>query len=542
MRTNDGNSRRRRAPVDADRAARQDGAAPSGSLRHDSFDPSAYGRQSASSYSRYSRDAYGRGSHAGDGLDEAGSPSRGAAGYGRDAAASRYGRSAAREGYAREHKKRSRRRKIVIGILVGVLAVALVAVATVLLFYRGVAENLKEGLDPALDNVLVETDLANEPFYMLLLGTDGSAEREASADFAGDPTRTDTIILLRVDAPAKTATLVSLPRDTMIELEGYGTNKLNAAYAYGGASLAVETVSQLAGVPISHYAQINFDGFRDIVNALGGIEVDVPMTIDDADAGGHLDAGLQTLNGDQALILCRARHAYDEVGPGDLYRAANQRLVLTAIAKKILSSDLVTIASSVNAISQYVTTDLDPLDIVGLAQALQGMDTSTSIFSATLPTTSEYINDLWYEVVDEDAWDEMMARVEEGLAPTEESLIDENTGTVLAAAGDGAAGGAGAVVGGDVVVRNGNGVAGAAAEAEDLAEDAGYTVVDTGNAESFDYEQTLVIYDDAAAAARAQTLADALGVGVVQQNDGSYLFEGDFLVVLGADWEERATS
>ena len=138
----------------------------------------------------------------------------------------------------------------------------------------------------------------------------------------------------------KKATLVSIHRDTLVDMGEYGQNKLNAAHAIGGAALTVKTVSKLAGVPISHYAEINFDGFKDIVDALGGVEVDVPMEIDDEDAGGHLDAGLQTLSGDQALILCRSRHAYDEYGDGDSYRAANQRLVLSAIAKKILSADV----------------------------------------------------------------------------------------------------------------------------------------------------------------------------------------------------------
>ena len=77
----------------------------------------------------------------------------------------------------------------------------------------------------------------------------------------------------------------------MVDMGEYGVNKLNAAHVFGGPALSVQTVSKLAGVDISHYAEINFDGFRDIVDALGGIEVDVPMTIDDEDAGGHLDAG-----------------------------------------------------------------------------------------------------------------------------------------------------------------------------------------------------------------------------------------------------------
>ena len=86
-----------------------------------------------------------------------------------------------------------------------------------------------------------------------------------------------------------------------MNIEGYGPNKLNASAAFGGAPLVVSTVSTFAGVPISHYASIDFDGFKDVVDALGGIEVDVPMEIDDADAGGHVDAGLQTLNGAQRV-------------------------------------------------------------------------------------------------------------------------------------------------------------------------------------------------------------------------------------------------
>ena len=141
------------------------------------------------------------------------------------------------------------------------------------------------------------------------MGTDGSDDREASEEFAGDQFRSDSIMLTRIDPVNKKVTLVSLHRDTLVDMGEYGQNKLNAAHAIGGAAMSVKTVSELAGVPISHYAEINFDGFKDIVDALGGVEVDVPMTIDDADAGGHLDEGLQTLNGDQALILCRSRHA-----------------------------------------------------------------------------------------------------------------------------------------------------------------------------------------------------------------------------------------
>ena len=91
----------------------------------------------------------------------------------------------------------------------------------------------------------METDLANEPFYILLMGTDGSNDREASAEFAGDQFRSDSIILARIDPVDKKATLVSIHRDTLVDMGEYGQNKLNAAHAIGGAALTVKTVSKL---------------------------------------------------------------------------------------------------------------------------------------------------------------------------------------------------------------------------------------------------------------------------------------------------------
>ena len=134
------------------------------------------------------------------------------------------------------------------------------------------------------------------------------------------------------------------------------------------------------------------------------------MEINDEDAGGHLDAGLQTLNGDQALILCRARHAYDAYGDGDRYRAANQRLVLSAVAKKILSSDPITMANTIQALSKYITTDFNVTDIVSLASSMKGLNTDTGIYSAMEPTTSKLVNGTWYEYVNEKEWQTMMQR------------------------------------------------------------------------------------------------------------------------------------
>lgn len=446
-------------------------------------------------------------------------------------------RRLSRAEYEYTRRRRHRHRSLVV-VLAVVAALVLGGAGAAFAYYTTLSGNLHDGVTQDLRDALVETDLANEPFYILLMGTDGSNDRAASEEYAGDQFRSDSIILTRIDPVNKKVTMVSLHRDTLVDMGEYGQNKLNAAHAIGGPALTVEMVSKLAGVPISHYAEINFDGFKDIVDALGGVEVDVPMTIDDADAGGHLDAGLQNLSGDQALILCRSRHAYDEYGDGDSYRAANQRLVLSAIAKKILAADVATMAGTVQALSQYVTTDLEITDIIGLAQTMQGLDPSTDIYSAMEPTTSKYVNDIWYEINNVEEWKKMMRRVEQGLPPTEEDIVDEGSGTILATTGSGEVqkgSGTASKQANTVSVRNGNGVAGAGSVAAERIEALGYTV-DSDNADSFDYAQTLVVYNDASQADDAQKIANALEVGTLVLNDGSYSFDSGFLVVLGADF------
>lgn len=441
--------------------------------------------------------------------------------------------------YADQVNPKHRRNRIVKRVAIA-LAALLTCVGAAAAIYIGVINgNLSSGLDSGLNSVLVQTNLTKEPFYMVLLGTDESIQRETDSTTDGTY-RTDTIILARIDPVNKKVTLISMPRDSYVSMGSYGEHKLNAAYAYGGAELAVTTISDLADVDISHFALVDMDGVVEIVDALGGIEVEVPMEIDDDMAGGHLDAGLQTLNGEQALILARSRHAYDDYGNGDTYRAANQRLVISAIVKKLLASDPATIASTVTALSECVQTDLSVSDIVGLAQAMKGLDSSIDIYSATMPTTSAYVDGLWIEQVNTSEWKTMMERVDAGLSPTETSEIDSATGVVLSSAGDGAAEEASAAAeskDGNIVVRNGSGYEGLGSEVASTLTSAGYTVSSTGNADNFNYKNTVVLYNDSTRASQAKAIAQTIGHNAsAQVNDGSYSITGDFLVIVGSNY------
>lgn len=449
--------------------------------------------------------------------------------------ADRYNSSEQRSQYKARAKRTRTKRRIVMGVA-GVL-VAVVAVFAVIGggFMMRVSANLNQGLDD-MGGSLSGT-MPGQPFYMLMVGTDESAAREASGNYGG-VYRTDSMIVARVDAGAKTVSMISIPRDTMVDLgDEYGVQKINAAHALGGDALTVKAVSQLTGLPISHYAQINFDGFKDVVDALGGIEVKVPIEIDDPQAGGHLDAGKQLLNGKQALILCRSRHSYDGVGSGDLYRAANQRLVLSAIVKKMMKSDVFTMASTVDAVSSYIATDLSAMDLMGLMLGFKGFDTATGMFTAQFPTESQYIDDLWYEVTMDADWASMRSRLDQGLPPVEGSVIDEATGTVMATSGDEAAQqAANASYSGAVSVRNGTDVEGLASSAASVVSGLGFTV-NTGNANDT-FDTTTIVYQSDSDAAGAKAIKKALGVGTVTKNDGDYLMDTPILVIVGGDYSK----
>lgn len=267
-----------------------------------------------------------------------------------------------------------------------------------------------------------------QPFYMLLVGTDKSEERVEDGS-TGGTFRTDSIILARVDPIAAKLTLVSIQRDTLVDLGGsYGQQKINAAYTYGGAPLLISAVSDLAGVKISHYAEIDFDSFTSVVDTLGGIDVNVPIDIDDDLADVHLSAGEQTIDGADALGLCRARHAYDQYGSGDYYRTSNQRMVLGAILKKALSGNPLLLFAVLNTASESVSTDLTGIELMLLGARFVGFDMSKNLYSGLEPTSGVYEGGVWYEKVNEDAWKTMMSRVDQGLAPYADESEDPTAG------------------------------------------------------------------------------------------------------------------
>lgn len=266
----------------------------------------------------------------------------------------------------------------------------------------GEADDLKAALQP------VAGDAKEQPFYLLVLGSDAREGDTAS--------RSDVIILTRIDPADGKVTMVSIPRDTMIDLEGHGRQKINAAYAYGGAAGAVKAVSKFSGVPISHYAEIHFEELESLVDSLGGVWVDVPVTNDEtgsSNTGARIEAGEQLLDGRTALAFARERYGYLR---GDFQRADNQRILAEAIVKKVLGVSPLDLPGTVQQLASCVSTDYGLADIVGLAQTFQAADALT-FYSALVPSSTMTIDEVSYVVTEYPGWTEMMKRVDAGEDP-----------------------------------------------------------------------------------------------------------------------------
>ncbi|WP_240197290.1 LCP family protein [Nonomuraea lactucae] len=219
--------------------------------------------------------------------------------------------------------------------IVAALLVLLLVTAVGLFFW---IDSRLAGIDGVLDDY--EGRPADTPgTNWLLVGSDSrkglsAAQRRKLATGRSAGQRTDSMMLLHIPEGGDKPTLVSLPRDSAVTIPGKGRNKLNAAYAIGGPKLLVQTVETVTGVHVDNYMEIGFAGFVGIVDAVGGVEIDVRAAVDDPKAGLNLKKGRQVLNGGQALGYVRTRKGG---ALPDFERTKRQRQFLGAVVKKAAS-------------------------------------------------------------------------------------------------------------------------------------------------------------------------------------------------------------
>jgi LCP family protein required for cell wall assembly len=268
-------------------------------------------------------------------------------------------------------------RRVILFSLLGLVVLFIVwAVASWFSFSSGVSSANKR-LDPRTRAQLADQSglLLSHPTNLLVLGTDNAPIAQRSGD-----RHSDSIMLVRADPKHHRIAYLSIPRDMVVSIPGVGTSKINAAMQSGGPSLAIRTVHTLTGLPINHVIVVNFSDFKDLIDALGGVTIDVPKKIlsDRFDCpytaakcaqwqGWRFAKGTQHMNGERALIYSRVRVNRLDPAETDFTRQARQQAVTQAVLSKFTSvGTLVGAPFHADSWVKPITTDLSASQLIQL--------------------------------------------------------------------------------------------------------------------------------------------------------------------------------
>ena len=230
----------------------------------------------------------------------------------------------------------------------------------------------------------------NKSINILLLGVD---ERE------GDKGRSDTMILMSLNPKTNAMTMLSIPRDTYVNIPGRGMDKINHAYAFGDVPLSIQTVEDTFHLPVHFYARVNMEGFQQGIDAIGGVTIDNNQAF--SQGGASFSKGNITLNGEQALKYIRMRKNDPR---GDMGRNERQRNVLTAAMEKGASfSSITKVGEILNILGGNVKTNLDMDNMQTLFSDYRG--TRKNIKTIEISGNGQTINGVWYYVVPDAEFD-----------------------------------------------------------------------------------------------------------------------------------------
>ena len=258
--------------------------------------------------------------------------------------------------------------------------------------YQGLSRGEKSELRDA------EVAVTKDPITILLMGIEDYST-------GGENGRTDTLMVATVDPDTKKVNLLSIPRDSRVEIVGKGIeDKITHAHAYGGTEMTINTVENFLNIPIDYYVKVNFEGFKEVIDEIGGITVDVPF-----DFVAHTDVpggratfteGPMTLDGTEALAYARMRK---DDPRGDFGRSDRQKQVIKAAMDEVsTASGLFKLDEIAQHIGNNIETNLKPTELFALQKAYSDVS-SSNIESLTIDGTDERINDVYYFKPDEES-------------------------------------------------------------------------------------------------------------------------------------------
>jgi len=424
------------------------------------------------------------------------------------------GRRVQQNRYTQTILRRARIKRIAIIVVVAVVIIGLAIAAGMFVFRNVVGGELSLKDSNAKDSLVpVKT---GEPYYTLV-----SAEMGAVAEPL-ENSGPDVLLLARVDPQNKSLTLVNIPSSLQLTFD----NKTEsiASIAQSGDAGLIKALSTFMKIDISHIVKVqNENDLSRLVDALGGVSVDVAQEIDDPHAGYIcLPAGEKKLNGEEALVFLRAQN----ITYGSEDQLVNELKFGKGIVASVFSKSSGGIGSSVEAIGPYIQTDLSLGDLEALYSWLGGVsenDISTAIlpgYFTAVTNVKGFGEDKFVSTASEVS--SFIKELEENVSMDAESVRKGELASPSSFT---------------VSVQNGTSIEGAASSAANVLKSAGFKVGDVGNAEQPVYDETLVVYkgSDPDGPARARAVIDAMKCGRVVNGDAYYTFDSDILLIIGAD-------
>ncbi|QCJ44132.1 LytR family transcriptional regulator [Bacillus sp. S3] len=328
-------------------------------------------------------------------------------------------------------KKKGRKKRIFMWIFVPLLIVALGGAAYANFLLKKAESVVNKSYKPVKTvskrTTQVNPDLDN--ISILLIGVDESKIR---AKQYGEAVRSDALLVATFNKKEKSVKLLSIPRDSYVYIPGKNKkDKITHAHAFGGPKMTIETVQELLDIPIDYYVKINFYAFMDVVDALDGIDVDVPYALSEQDSEDrpnaiNLKPGFQTLNGEEALALARTRH-HDT----DVMRGMRQQEIIKALMKKALSIQSFSKHTDIiKAVGDNMQTNMSFTDMKSLIDyGLSG--SGLNIDTLNLNGEDAYINKIYYYKLDETSLDETKTILKTHLGLNENTAQRNQTDTEI---------------------------------------------------------------------------------------------------------------
>ena len=412
----------------------------------------------------------------------------------------------------KHHSKLAKTRQIKPFVLIGGIAFLIVLLSVAIgtfAFKASINDRLQLSDDSTYSSLAQDPD--DGISYTLIVGE----YYEQGEEYTGP----DLLLLMREDSSSQNLSFLALPSNLKVSLDDGESVRLKELQVNGGDTRLIRQISDLVDVPIHHIIKIDNEGLEEIVDDLGGLLISVSEDIDDPQAGSTFIAeGTQLLDGASALTFCRATN----FKLGVKTTMANQALLCSELIKSYTKKHFFDLYASIDRLSTQIETDCSFSDIRRFVREVEGAEDWNILSYVVAGSVSiDGETDIAFYHTDSTQWPLIQEAFKQGV----------DAASLMPAAPD--------IVPSDysLTVRNGSDIAGVAKQLASTLEAEGYTIEETGNADQFVYDETLVIYEDAAMADAAEAIVDYLGIGRVVSSNGFYSFSSDILIVIGKDWK-----